>query len=118
MQELHPDFSENYDLSDDIGIPSAVSNAREQLLLNEIKDHEHRQMVRQLNKEQKVFFYHILHHIKTSYEPFYSFLSGGAGVGNFHATKALYQAALKYYNSRAGHEFHEIKTIPMAPTGK
>ena len=51
-------------------------------------------MVRQLNKEQKLFFYHILHEIKTSDNPFYSFLSGGAGVGKTHVTKALYQAAI------------------------
>ena len=94
MQDLHPDFNETYDLSHDIGIPSAVSNAQEQLIHNELKDNEYRQMVRQLNKEQKLFFYHILHEIKTSDNPFYSFLSGGAGVGKTHVTKALYQAAI------------------------
>ena len=52
-------------------------------------------MVRQLNKEQKLFFYHILHKIKTSDNPFYSILSGGAGVGKTGVTKALYQAAKK-----------------------
>ena len=35
-------------------------------------------MVHMLNKEQKEF-YHVLHLIKTSDEPFYCFLSGGAG---------------------------------------
>jgi len=52
-----------------------------------------------------------LHLIKTSEEPFYCFLSGGAGVGKSHVTKALYQAALKYYNTRRGQTtplmFHE-----------
>ena len=95
MQDLHPDFNETYDLSHDIGIPSALSNAQEQLIHNELKDNEYRQMVGQLNKEQKLFFYHILHEIKTSGKPFYSFLSGGAGVGKTHVTKALYQAAIK-----------------------
>ena len=118
MQDLHPDFNETYDLSHDIGIPSAVSNAQEQLIHNELKDNEYRQMVRQLNKEQKLFFYHILHEIKASDNPFYSFLSGGAGVGKTHVTKALYQAAIKYYNTRAGHDFHEIKAVLMAPTRK
>lgn len=33
-----------------------------------------------LNTEQKEFFYHILHLIKTSDEPFYCLLSCGAGV--------------------------------------
>ena len=40
MQDLHPDFNETYDLSHDIGIPSAVSNAQEQLIHNELKDNE------------------------------------------------------------------------------
>ena len=50
--------------------------------------------------------------------PFYCFLSGGAGVGKSHLTKALYQAALKYYNTRAGHDFHQIKVMLLGPTGK
>jgi len=33
-------------------------------------------------------------------------------------TKALYQAALKYYNNRAGDNFAEIKVLMLAPTGK
>ena len=117
MQDLHPDFNESYDLSDDIGIPSTASNS-EQLILNELQDHDYRQMVQMLNKEQKEFFYHILHLIKTSDKPFYCFLSGGAGVGKSHVTKALYQAALKYYNTRAGDDFHQVKVLLLAPTGK
>ena len=90
-QDLHPDFNENYDLSSDVGIPSTASN-REQLILNELEDHDYRQMVQKLNKQQKEFFFHILHLIKTTDKPFYCFLSGGAGVGKSHLTKALYQA--------------------------
>ena len=56
--------------------------------------------------------------IKTSETPFYCFVSGGAGVGKSHLTKALYQAALKYYNTRAGDDFHQIKVILLAPTEK
>lgn len=52
--------------------------------------------VQSLNKEQKEFFYHDLHLIKISNEQF-CLLSGGAGVGKSNVTKALYQAALKYY---------------------
>ena len=45
-------------------------------------------------------------------------MSGGAGVGKSHLTKALYQAALKYYNTRAGDDFHQVKVLLLAPTGK
>ena len=117
MEDLHPDFNESYDMSDDLGIPSTSLN-NEPLVLNELPDDDYRQMVQTLNKEQKEFFYHILHQIKTSETPFYCFLSGGAGVGKSHLTKALYQAALKYYNTRAGDDFNQIKVILLAPTGK
>ena len=94
-QVLHPDLSGNYNLSDDLGIPS-VDNS-EPRTLNELPDDEYRHMViKTLNKEQKEFFYHVLHLIKTSEEPFYCLLRGGAGVGKSHVTKVLYQATLKY----------------------
>ena len=49
-KNLHPDFNENYNLPDDIGIPSADSNT-EPLILNELQDDEYRHMVQML-KEQ------------------------------------------------------------------
>lgn len=58
-QDLHPDFSGNYNLSDDLGIPS-VDNS-EPLTMNELPDDEYRHMVQTLNKEQKEFVYHVLH---------------------------------------------------------
>ena len=69
-QDLHPDLTESYDLSEDIGIPSTAANS-EQPILNEVSDDEYRHMVQILNKEQKQFFYHILHLIKTFSHPFY-----------------------------------------------
>jgi len=35
-----------------------------------------------------------------------------------HVSKALYQAALKYYNTRPGINFNEAKVLMLAPTGK
>ena len=115
-QDLHPDFNERYDLSDNIGIPSRAQN--DPLILNEMRDDEYRGMVQSLNKKQKEFFYHALHFIKTTDKPFYSFLSGGGGVGKSHLTKSLYQAALKFYNTRSGEDFHQVKILLLAPTGK
>ena len=54
-EDLHPDFSENYDLSDDLDIPSTSLNS-EPLILNELPDCDFRQMIQTLNKEQKEFF--------------------------------------------------------------
>ena len=44
--------------------------------MNELPDDEYRHIVQTLNKEQKEFFYHVIHLIKTSEEPFYCFLRG------------------------------------------
>ena len=71
-----------------------------------------------LNKKQREFFYHALHLIKTSEKPFYTFLSGGGSVGKSHLIKSIYQAALKYYNSRAGQDFRCVQILLLAPTGK
>ena len=109
-QDLHPYLTESYDLSEGIGIRSTAANS-EQLILNEVSDDEYRHMVQILNREQKLFFYHILHPIKTSNHPFYCFLSEGAGVGKLLLTKALYQAALKYYNTRVGDDFYQVKVL-------
>ena len=48
LQDLHPDFNENYDLSDDVGIPSTATNT-EPLILNELQDQDYRQLVQTLN---------------------------------------------------------------------
>ncbi|KAL9986219.1 hypothetical protein ACROYT_G000329 [Oculina patagonica] len=109
----------NYDLSEDLGIPSsATSNYEHNISFDELPDEEYREAVRSLNVEQLNFFYHVLHLVKTTNEPFYLFLSGGAGVGKSHLTKVLFQAVYKYLNTRAGVDFHQITAILVAPTGK
>ena len=108
---------QNYDLSDDLGIPSC-SVVDQDTICNEISDDEYRQAVRSLNNEQLVFFYHILHLLRTSDIAFYYFLSGGGGVGKSHVIKALYQAAVKCLNTNVGDDFQQIKALILAPTGK
>ena len=39
-------------------------------------------------------------------------------MGKSHLVKCLYQAALKYRNSRAGEDLNEVKILLLAPTGK
>ena len=74
--------------------------------------------MRSLNCQQLEFINNIIHRFKTTDDPFYHFLSGGAGVGKNFVTKALYQLILKYYNRRAGDDFSTPKILLMAPTGK
>ena len=118
--DTHPDLNETFDhLSDNLGTPSTQQN-NEPLILNEMQNDEYRGLVQMLNKKQREFFYHALHLIKTSEKPFYAFLSGGGGVGKSHLIKSIYQAALKYYNSRAGEDFRRIQILLRmhAPTGE
>ena len=112
-EDLHPDLSENYDLSDDLNIPSTSLN-NEPLILNELPDFDFRQMVQTPDKEQKEFF--ITFYIRL--KPQKPLSTAWAGVGKSHLIKDLYQAVLKYYNTRAGDDFHQIKVILLAPTGK
>ncbi|XP_078352070.1 uncharacterized protein LOC144636749 [Oculina patagonica] len=69
-----------YDLLDDIGI-FPRSNDDEELLIKRMSDVDYYALVRSLNEEQRQFFYHVLHSIKTKDDPLRLFLSGGAGVG-------------------------------------
>jgi len=74
----------NYDLSEDLGIPSSSVNYEENISFDEMPDEDYRQIVRSLNTKQFNFFCQVLHPVKTS-------LSGGAGVGKSHLIKALFQ---------------------------
>ena len=49
--------------------PSTASNT-EQLILHEEQDDVYRGMLQKLNKEQKEFFHHVLHLLKSSDNPF------------------------------------------------
>ncbi len=114
--DTHSDLNESYDISEDLGTRSNSPN-NEPLILNEMPDDEYQGLVQMLNKKQREFFYHALHIIKTSDKPFYAFLSGSGGVGKSHLIKSIYQAALKYYNAKAGQDFRCAHILLLAPTG-
>lgn len=106
-----------YDLLDDIGIfPRSSDN--EQLLIKRMDDEQFRELARSLNREQKLFFYHVLHSVKVSDDPLRLFLSGGAGVGKSWVTNALYEALMRYFSGMAGENPDELKVVKVAPTGK
>jgi hypothetical protein len=108
---------ENYDMAQDLGLP--ISNTEVDLHpYHEMNDADYRSHMQQLNPKQLQFVYDTIHHIKTSSEPLYRFLSGGAGVGKSFTTRALYQTALKFLNKKEGENFTSRKVLLLAPTGK
>lgn len=55
------------------------------------KDSEYFSLVQSLNKEQYIFFQHILSWMKNEDKPIYAFLTGGVGVGKTVLVKSLFQ---------------------------
>lgn len=106
-----------YDLLDDIGI-FPRNNDNEELLMKRMSDNDYYALVRSLNEEQRQFFYHVLHSVKTKDDPLRLFLSGGAGVGKSTVTNALYEALVRYLNSIVGKNPDDVKVVKTAPTGK
>ena len=102
--ELHPLFE-----SDDT-IPSEI-------IPNYLSDEEYLALVQSLNTEQRRFFIHVLHILKTSSQPVYYFLTGGAGVGKTVVVKAIFQAMTRYYNRSPDSNPDYPKILLGAPTG-
>ena len=84
-----------YDIGQDPGI-ARKRLENEQLSFGEMQVVDYRSMIQSLNANQKVFFYNVLHHVKTQNVPLYTFLTGGAGVGKSVFLRSLYQALVKY----------------------
>jgi exonuclease III len=59
-----------------------------------------------------------LNQVKTCENPFYIFLSGGAGVGKTVVVRTIYQALIRWYNSKPGSNPDDTKVLLSAPTGK
>ena len=106
-----------YDISEDLSI-HPDTDTEEQLVRNRPNDEDYRSLVATLNKDEKEFFYHVLHWVKTKEEPLYCFLSGGAGVGKTWVIKAIYQAFVKYFNSQPSQNPDYITVLKVAHTGK
>jgi hypothetical protein len=74
--------------------------------------------MRALNEKQRRFVLNVLNLLKTSKEPFYYFLSGGAGVGKSHAITAVVQSYIRYNCQFPTTHPEDICVLVAAPTGK
>lgn len=115
---FNPKFAQmEYDLGFDLGIARKQVET-DDISVNMLSDKEYKILARSLNQNQKIFFYHILHKIKTNDLPIHCFLTGGAGVGKSLLTTCLFQAIVRYYAKRVAEKCDEVKAVLCAPTGK
>lgn len=83
-----------------------------------IPDKEYLPLIRLMNNDQRHILLHTINHFQTSDEPFYIFISGGAGVGKILLIKAIYQSLMRDFNSIPGINPDDTKILLCAPTGK
>lgn len=103
----------------DISFDRLATHEEDKLQSNyEMIDAQYRNRMRQLNKGQISFLYHVLHHAKTSDEPTYYFLTSGAGVGKTFLLNMLYQSLLKFLNKAPRSDPSTLRILLLAPTGK
>ena len=109
---------ENSDIGPDIGLDAAKQQSYCIEAPKPVSNEDFLKSMRKLNSRQRDFFYTVLNHAKTSNEPMYYFLTGGAGVGKTFLAKQCLHAILKYMTKLPGVNSDEICIITAAPTGK
>ncbi|XP_053405183.1 uncharacterized protein LOC128558914 [Mercenaria mercenaria] len=106
----------HYDIGIELG--SACSNARVESNEILLPEEEYLELLRCLNTNQRRFYNHVIHWIKTKTEPLYAYLSGGAGVGKSVVIKAIFQTLYRFLNLREGQNSDETRILLCAFTGK
>jgi len=69
----------DYDLAIDLGLGHITSDTS--VSRYDMSDADYFTLMKSFNREQLEFVYDTVHHLKTSQQPLYRFLSGGAGTG-------------------------------------
>jgi DNA replication protein DnaC len=77
-----------YDLALDLGLAHLNTTSNNPLRYN-MSDENYFNLMQSLSKQQLEFLNEIINHLKTSTQPIYRFLSGGAGTGKSYVLKAL-----------------------------
>ena len=115
-RDLHGQ-SRDYDLALDLGL-GRVNSSDSDIQRYDMPHSEYFNLMQSLTCQQMEFVYDTMLHLKTSSQPVYKFVSGGAGTGKSYVLKALRESAERYFKSRAGVDFRHQWTSTLAPTGK
>lgn len=69
---------------------------------DQLHDIDYFNLCNSLNLKQRDYLMHITSKVKEMREPFYHFISGGAGVGKSQLIKAIYQTVLRIFRETPG----------------
>ncbi|VDI51703.1 Hypothetical predicted protein [Mytilus galloprovincialis] len=105
-----------YDMSREVGIEARTVELTNHA--NRISESDYFDLIRSLNKKQWEFFQHVVTWVKTKHEPFYTFLTGGAGCGKSVVVRTIFQALHRHLCSIEGEDPDDIRILLCAPTGK
>ncbi|VDI25237.1 Hypothetical predicted protein [Mytilus galloprovincialis] len=105
-----------YDMSREVGIEARTVELTNHA--NRISESDYFDLIRSLNKKQWEFFKHVVTWVKTKHEPFYTFLTGGAGCGKSVVVRTIFQALHRHLCSIEGEDPDDIRILLCAPTGK
>ncbi|VDI71350.1 Hypothetical predicted protein, partial [Mytilus galloprovincialis] len=105
-----------YDMSREVGIEARTVELTNHA--NRISERDYFDLIRSLNKKQWEFFQHVVTWVKTKHEPFYTFLTGGAGCGKSVVVRTIFQALHRHLCSIEGEDPDDIRILLCAPTGK
>ncbi|CAC5416130.1 unnamed protein product [Mytilus coruscus] len=95
-----------YAMSREIGIEARTVELTNHA--NRISESDYFALIRSLNKKQWEFFQLVVTWVKTKHEPFYTFLTGGAGCGKSVDVKAIVQALHRHLCSTEAN-IHDIE---------
>ncbi|VDI64135.1 Hypothetical predicted protein [Mytilus galloprovincialis] len=95
-----------YDMSREVGIEARTVELTNHA--NRISESDYFALIRSLNKKQWEFFQHVVTWVKTKHEPFYTFLTGGAGCGKSVVVRTIFQALHRHLCSIEGEDPDDI----------
>ncbi|VDI49381.1 Hypothetical predicted protein [Mytilus galloprovincialis] len=100
-----------YDMSREVGIEARTVELTNHA--NRISESDYFSLIRSLNKKQWEFFQHVVTWVKTKHEPFYTFLTGGAGCGKSVVVRTIFQALHRHLCSIEGEDPDDIKNSSL-----
>lgn len=101
----------------DIGQEAPGDNVKTFTVPDLMPNDEYFELCNSLNLKQRDYLMHTVNEMKATGDPFYHFISGGAGVGKSRLIKAIYQSIVRFSRQIPGPvELGEV--VLIAPTGK